>query len=189
MSNTANPAGPSLAPELAMAPAGSRVGISPALSHVMEPPIWTSAALAVLVVAPTLPPALGALVRLLLGLAMTALFLAVVAVTLRAVVVVAFAAAAVVDVSPGTVELVSAVGAAVVSLVTVVSVVLLLAVPFLLPPPHAAAIIAADATTARPRQTPDFRPARVAFLPRFRSGMPVSVIDPPDQVQGYCMWS
>src|SRR5437868_5980567 len=114
MSKRAKPAGPSLAPEFAMLPAGSRVGISPALSHVMLPPVWRSLGGAVLVVEPTLPPTCGALVKLLFGLAMTALFfLAVVVVTLRAVVVVAPGAAvvvsptAVVVVSPATVVVVS----------------------------------------------------------------------------------
>src|SRR5947209_8889353 len=131
MSKMANAAGPSLAPEFAMAPAGSRVGISPAFSHVMAPPIWTSTGGAVLLVAATLPPTCGALVRLWLGAATTALFfLAVVVVAFFAVVVVTLpAAAAVVDVSPGTVVAASP-AAAVVSLVTVVAVVLLLAVPF-----------------------------------------------------------
>src|SRR5438552_4412104 len=173
----AKPAGPSLAPELAIDPAGSSVGISPALSQVMLPPVWRSLGGAVLVVLPTLPPTRGALVRLWLGLAMTALFFAVVVVAFFAVVVVAPATdvvvspTAVVVVSPATVVVVS----------SDVGVVLPVAF-FLLPPPHAATTRPTAARTAKPRQAPDLRVGRDAVFLGFRSGMPVLVIDPPDAV-------
>src|SRR5436190_22806562 len=185
MSKMAKPAGPSLAPEFAMFPAGSRVGISPALSQVMLPPVWRSVGGAVLVVEPTLPPTCGALVRLWLGLAITALlFLAVVVVTFLAVVVVpptgavVVAPTAVVVVSPATVVVVS----------SDVDVELPVAAVFLLPPPHAAATSPMAATTTRPRMAPDLRGERDALSLGFRSGMPVLVIDPPDPVgQRYCV--
>src|SRR4051794_13520621 len=79
MSKMAKPAGPSLAPELAMAPAGSSTGISPALSQLTDPPIWTFDGVAVVVVACTLPmPLVGALEMFPVGA--TALLLRVVAV-------------------------------------------------------------------------------------------------------------
>src|SRR5437764_11885170 len=166
MSKMAKPAGPSLAPEFAMFPAGSSVGISPAFSHVMLPPVSRSLGGAVLVVLPTLPPTNGALVRLWFGLAITALFFfAVVVVAFLAVVVVP--PAAVVVVSPATVVVVSPATVVVVS--SDVDVVLPVAF-FLLPPPHAAAMSPTVATTTRPRQAPDLRDWFDAFFLGFRSG-------------------